>query len=110
MMHTVVARRELITRTPGLAWRVYEAFSRSRDIAADRYQRARRLQQVTSMLPWTNQLFEQNRSLMGDNWWPYGIGANQAALETFLRFHYEQGLSSRRWTPEQIFAPELLDT
>lgn len=109
MMHTLVARRDLIARTPGLARQVYQAFDRAKDAAADRYRQSRRLYQVTSMLPWTNPLFEENRELMGEDWWPYGLAANRAALEMFLRFHHEQGLSSRRWAIEDIFAAELLD-
>jgi 4,5-dihydroxyphthalate decarboxylase len=29
-------------------------------------------------------------------------------LETFLRYHYEQGLSKRRLKVEELFAPETL--
>ena len=36
--------------------------------------------------------------------------ANRTALDTFLRYHHEQGLSARRWTVEEIIAPELIDT
>lgn len=110
MMHVVVARRDLIAQNPALARRVYDAFDRSRGVAAGRYERARRLQQVTSLLPWTNRLYEDDRAFMGEDWWPYGLAANRTALETFLRYHHEQGLSGRRWTPEEIFAPELLDS
>ena len=42
--------------------------------------------------------------------WPYGISANRATLEAYLRYHYEQGLSSRPWKVEEVFTPELLDT
>jgi hypothetical protein len=28
-----------------------------------------------------------------DDWWPYGIEANRKAIDTFLRYHFEQGLS-----------------
>jgi 4,5-dihydroxyphthalate decarboxylase len=31
-------------------------------------------------------------------------------LDTFLRYHHEQGLSRRRLQPEELFAPETLDT
>jgi 4,5-dihydroxyphthalate decarboxylase len=30
-------------------------------------------------------------------------------LETFLRYHHEQGLSKRRLMPEELFAPETLE-
>jgi 4,5-dihydroxyphthalate decarboxylase len=31
-------------------------------------------------------------------------------IETFLRYHHEQGLSKRRLHPEELFAPETLAT
>jgi 4,5-dihydroxyphthalate decarboxylase len=31
-------------------------------------------------------------------------------LDTFLRYHHEQGLSRRRLQPEELFAAETLDT
>jgi 4,5-dihydroxyphthalate decarboxylase len=43
---------------------------------------------------------------MGDDWWPYGVAANRHVLDTFLRYHHEQGLSPRRLAPEELFAPE----
>ncbi|MER6979959.1 hypothetical protein [Streptomyces carpinensis] len=33
-----------------------------------------------------------------------------AAPENFLRYHHEQGLSVRRWRPEELFAPESLES
>lgn len=43
-------------------------------------------------------------------WKPYGISANWTALDTFLRYHYEQGLSKHRWSVDEIFDPSLLGT
>jgi 4,5-dihydroxyphthalate decarboxylase len=37
---------------------------------------------------------------MGDDLWPYGLSKNHKALDTFLRYHFEQGVSKRRFTPE----------
>lgn len=110
LMHAVAAPRELLDAHPGLATGIYQAFLRAKDAAADRYHQGRRLYQVPSMLPWTNALYEKNSALFPDDWFPYGISANRAALETYLRYHHEQGLSSRRWTVEEIFHPELLGT
>jgi 4,5-dihydroxyphthalate decarboxylase len=31
-------------------------------------------------------------------------------LDTFLRYHHEQGLSPRRLQPEELFAPETLSS
>jgi 4,5-dihydroxyphthalate decarboxylase len=110
IMHTIVTRRDLLRERPGLAHDVYGTFSAAKDAAADRYRRNRRLYQVQTMVPWMNALIERNTEQFAEDWWPYGISANRATLETYLRYHYEQGLSSRRWKVEEVFSPELLDT
>jgi len=46
---------------------------------------------------------------MGDDFWPYGFEPNRKTLETFLRYHFESGLSKRLRTPEELFAPETLE-
>ena len=44
---------------------------------------------------------------MGDDLWPYGIEPNRKAIDAFLRYHHEQGLS-RLLKAEDLFAPETL--
>jgi 4,5-dihydroxyphthalate decarboxylase len=46
---------------------------------------------------------------MGHDWWPYGFDANRATLDTFLRYHHEQGLSKRRLEAHDLFAPETME-
>ncbi|GAA5056864.1 substrate-binding domain-containing protein [Nocardia callitridis] len=110
IMHTVVAHRDLFDREPWLTRALYTAFLDAKQAGAQRYRRFRQLYQAPLMVPWINALIEENDRLLGADWWPYGISANRTALDTFLRYHYEQGLSARRWTIEEVFAPELLDT
>ena len=62
------------------------------------------------MLPWLTAHVEETRRLMGSDFWPYGFEANRKTLATFLRYHHEQGLSKRLLKPEELFAPETLET
>jgi hypothetical protein len=62
------------------------------------------------MVPWMNALVERNDAAFPEDWWPYGISANRAALDAYLRYHHEQGLSTRKWKVEDVFASELLET
>ncbi|WP_157117499.1 ABC transporter substrate-binding protein [Nocardia vaccinii] len=107
MMHTVVARRALFEGNPGLAQRLYRSFRAAKDTAADRYREMRRLFQVTTMVPWMYHLFEENRQLFPEDWFPYGIDANRKALGTFLRYSREQGLSPASRAVDELFAEEL---
>ncbi|OEV03374.1 4,5-dihydroxyphthalate decarboxylase [Streptomyces nanshensis] len=110
IMHTVVVRRELLRERPGIAHDVYRAFCEAKERAADRYRRDRRLYQVPTMVPWMNALVERNDRDFPRDWWPYGVSANRAALDAYLRYHHQQGLCPRRRRIEDVFAPELLDT
>ena len=55
-------------------------------------------------------LIEDDRAVLGNDWWPYGIEANRKALETLLRYHFEQGITERLFRIEDIFVRELLST
>jgi 4,5-dihydroxyphthalate decarboxylase len=63
-----------------------------------------------SMLPWQVAHVEEARALLGEDWWPYGVAPNRHVLDTFLRYHHEQGLSKRRLSVEELFAPETLES
>ncbi|WP_225725913.1 MULTISPECIES: 4,5-dihydroxyphthalate decarboxylase [unclassified Nocardia] len=110
IMHTVVVRRDLLQERPGLAHDVYRAFSQAKDAVAEQYRRNRRLYEVQTMVPWMNALIDRDIEQLGEDWWPYGIAANRTALDTYLRYHFEQGLSPHQWRIEDVFAAELLDS
>jgi ABC-type nitrate/sulfonate/bicarbonate transport system substrate-binding protein len=108
-MHVIAIRRELASE-PGLAQAVYRAFSEAKELVQQKYRDDAVKQHMSVVTPWFSALFDQNRRLLGEDWWPYGVGANRKAIDTFLRYHHEQGLSKRLLTSEDIFVPELLHT
>jgi 4,5-dihydroxyphthalate decarboxylase len=110
MMHTVVVKRELLDARPDLVRSVQRAFRDAKDVAAQRYREARRLYQVQTMVPWMNALVDRNGDTFADDWFPYGMDENRAAVDTYLRYHHEQGLSPRQWKIDEIFATDLLDS
>ncbi len=107
IMHTVVIRRDVYAKNPWVAQSLYKAFVAAKKVAADMYHQTAAL---TSMLPWSVAAADEARAEMGDDWWPYGLGPNRHVLETFLRYHHEQGLSKRRFAPEELFAKETLES
>ena len=54
-------------------------------------------------VPWYPQILEQTRSVKGDNFWLYGIEANRKALDALLNYSYQQGLSQKKLTLDQLF-------
>ena len=110
IMHTVVVTRELADEHPDLVRAVYKGFCDAKDAMQERYVGGMMFDNVNIMLPWLTELISEDRALLGDDWWPYGIERNRAAIDAILRYHHEQGLTKRRFTTEDIFVPGLLDT
>jgi 4,5-dihydroxyphthalate decarboxylase len=107
IMHTVVIRRDVYERTPWVAQSLFKAFVAAKEQAMQLY---RQTAALPAMLPWLVAHVDEARREMGEDWWPYGLAANRHVLDTFLRYHHEQGLSRRRFSPEELFARETLDS
>jgi 4,5-dihydroxyphthalate decarboxylase len=41
--------------------------------------------------------------------YPYGVKSNQKVLDTIADFSFEQGLTPRRISLDEVFAPSTLD-
>ena len=107
IMHTVVVRRDVYEQNRWVARSLYKAFAEAqRRTYDDLYVTAA----LKAMLPWLTAHVEETRALMGDDFWSYGFDRNCATLATFLRYHHEQGLSKRLLTPEELFAPEAMES
>jgi 4,5-dihydroxyphthalate decarboxylase len=110
IMHAVVVKRELAEAEPDLVKAVYEGFCDAKNLAIDGYAKGMTFNNMDMMHPWLTGLIGENRDVMGDDWWPYGVESNRAAIEAVLRYHHEQGLTKRRFRIEDIIVPGLLDT
>jgi 4,5-dihydroxyphthalate decarboxylase len=107
IMHTVVIRRDVYEANRWVAQSLHKAFAEAqRHTYGDLYVTAA----LKAMLPWLTHHVEETRALMGRDYWPYGFAPNRATLATFLRYHHEQGLSKRLLQPEELFAPESLES
>jgi hypothetical protein len=56
----------------------------------ERYRADTAKQHMSLITPWFSPLFAENRRLLGEDWWPYGLRANRAAVDTFLRYHHDR--------------------
>jgi 4,5-dihydroxyphthalate decarboxylase len=106
IMHVVVIRREVYEANRWIAMALFKAFKAAQAIA---YADLRETAALKTMLPWAGAEEERTRALMGPDFWSYGLPGNERVLETFLRYHHEQGLSPQLRTPRELFAPETLE-
>jgi 4,5-dihydroxyphthalate decarboxylase len=107
IMHTVVIRRDVYKANPWVAQSLAKAFNTAKAKAYELYNQTAAL---PAMVPWLTAQIEEAKRELGEDWWPYGLEPNRKVLETFLRYHHEQGLSRRLLKPEELFAPETLQT
>ena len=107
IMHVVAVRRDVYEAHRWVAQSLYKALLRAKQEAmANLYDSSA----LRFMLPWLNQGIEEAKSLLGEDYWSYGLDANTETLATFLRYHHEQGLSARLLRPEELFAPEATES
>jgi 4,5-dihydroxyphthalate decarboxylase len=102
IMHVTGIRRELVERHPWLPAAVFKAFEEAKAKCLEALEDTAATK-VT--LPFVEEQLRAARALMGEDFWSYGLAANRNVLETFLRHHHAQGLSSRLVAPEELFHP-----
>jgi 4,5-dihydroxyphthalate decarboxylase len=101
IMHVMVVRKSTLAAHPQLAHALIAAFAHARDLAlADlAIEQAPR-----TMLPWTPAHLAQTRELMGEQFWPYGVGSNRVTLEAQIGWAHAQGLIARPVALREFFA------
>jgi 4,5-dihydroxyphthalate decarboxylase len=107
IMHTIVIRREVYEKNRWIVQSLCKAFAAAQ---AEVYEDLRETAALKTMLPWLTRHLEDTEKVLGKQFWPYGLEANQHTLDTFLRYHFEQGLSKRLLKATDLFAPESLES
>jgi 4,5-dihydroxyphthalate decarboxylase len=105
IMHVVAFKDEVLRQNSWLAESVMAAFESAKDVCRRYYDDPN-----WSRLAWARHLFEEERRLLGDDPWPYGVKSNRANLERFMGYSFDQGLMEKKPAIEGLFAPAMLDT
>lgn len=109
IMHVVAIKRSVYNKNPWIAQSLTKAFAKALDIG---YEPLRERSALRYMLPWLEDNVNETRRLMGgvERWWQDGFKENRHVIDKFLEYHWRQGLSTRRFQPEEIFAPNAMET
>lgn len=107
IMHVVGIRKTLAEQHPWLPMAIFKAFSQAKSAALE-------LLGDTSAtkvtLPFVEEQLKAAKSVMGEDYWPYGVAASRRTLETFVRHHHSQGLSTRQMEVADLFHPSTYET
>ena len=101
--HIVTLKQEFVSRYPSAPVALLKAFRRSRDEAFNRLEGP---DPQVIVYSWMAAAINEQRELMGENYWAYNIENNRTVLEAITQYGYEQGLSPERIDYNTFFAPD----
>ena len=105
IMHTVVIKREIYDRDPWVALSLYKAFCRAKEYS---YRLLLETGSPKASFAWLQPMIEEEREIIGRDWYPYGLEQNRPTIEALLQYTQEHGLTDRRPSVEELFAPSTL--
>ncbi|MBS98252.1 MAG: 4,5-dihydroxyphthalate decarboxylase [Oceanospirillaceae bacterium] len=101
IMHVLGVRRSLAEEHPWLPGALLKAFTEAKAMALESLSDTSATK-VT--MPFVEDVLEVTQEMSNDLW-SYGVSSNTKTLEYFLKNHYEQGLSTRHLTVDELFHP-----
>lgn len=107
IMHVVGVRKTLVEQHPWLPGSLQKAFTLSKHVALEALGDTSATK-VT--LPFVEEQLKAARDTLGHDFWSYGVAGNEATIDTFLRHHHSQGLSTRRLSVDEVFHPSTYES
>ena len=98
IMHVLAFQKQLAQREPELPKALYDIFEQARLQALQRW-----ADPNWSRVMWGRRELERQETLCNFDPWRNGLEANRKNIERFALYSYEQGLTKRQLTPEELF-------
>jgi 4,5-dihydroxyphthalate decarboxylase len=114
IMHTIVLWSEIAQRFPALPEALHGAFVEAKKIGGEEPDYPERYLLAEEERRWWTSLTHDQKKIMHGHQdpprdpWIYSAQIDRKAIETFLDYAYEQGLTSVRDTIENLFVPSTL--
>jgi 4,5-dihydroxyphthalate decarboxylase len=105
IMHLLAVHKRKVAELPWLPASLFKAFERAKNMAIERLLEEN---EPMATYPWIDGVVAEAQQIMGKDYWPYGLEENRKTVETFLRYHYDQGLAERKLGIEELFVPSTM--
>jgi 4,5-dihydroxyphthalate decarboxylase len=105
IMHLLAVHKRKVAELPWLPASLFKAFERAKDMAIERLLEEN---EPMATYPWIDGVVAEAQAIMGKDYWPYGLEENRKTVETFLRYHRDQGLAERKLGIDEIFVPSTM--
>jgi 4,5-dihydroxyphthalate decarboxylase len=99
IMHVLGIKQEIVERYPWVPINLFQAFQRAKSAAMKRMENPRIVP-----LAWYREAWEEQEEILGKDPWEYGLtDRNRNTIETLAGYSFEQGLTQRRLTADDLF-------
>ena len=98
IMHVLAYKKDLAEKYRELSRALFDVFEQARFRATQRW-----VDPNWSMVMWGRRELERQNHLCSVDPWKNGLEANRKNIERFALYSYEQGLTKRRLTPDELF-------
>jgi len=107
IMHVIAIKRETFEKNRWIAQNLMHAFEAAKERSLER---ASDITASYYPIPWVSDYAEMSQSIMGEDYWPYGVDKNRSTLDAFTQYAFEQGITPTHLKPEDIFVKEVQDS
>ncbi len=101
--HIVTLKRQFVARNPTAPLALLKAFREARDVA---FNRVIGSDPEYLIMSWASAAIDEQRAVMGDNYWSYNVADNRPSLDAVSLFSHQQGLTPYKVDYQQFFDPE----
>jgi 4,5-dihydroxyphthalate decarboxylase len=106
IMHTLLIRDSVLEQNPWVARSLFDAWEASKQKLYEQQQWDR--VHMTSL--WYRELWEEERAAAGEDIYPWGFAKTRHEIEVMLHYAHRQGVTPRKYEPEDLFWPSMLET
>jgi len=106
IMHCVVLRGDRHREDPWVLRSIYETLLKAREKTMAALSNTQALAAMIPMLP---AFMEETVQVFGKDFWPYGVAANRHTLEKLVLYAFQQGLTPRLLSVEELFGESVLN-
>jgi 4,5-dihydroxyphthalate decarboxylase len=106
IMHTLLIKNSVLENNPWVALSMFNAWQESKKKCYEWLQ----WQRVHQTALWYRALWEEEHDVAGDDPYLWGFRATKPEVAKLLEYCYRQGLTTRKFEPEEMFHPSTLAT
>jgi 4,5-dihydroxyphthalate decarboxylase len=106
IMHTLLIKNSVLEKNPWVAMSMYNAWQESKKKCYEWLQWQREHQTAL----WYRALWEEEQAAAGPDPYLWGFQGTRPEVSKLLEYCYRQGMTARKFEPEEMFHPSTLST